>query len=94
MKPEEVPDELLDLASKATYAAWDKLTQTQKIEDPQRAVIRLLLTDVLPAHEAMIRTKISEQIEQELLTSAWDPGGMARAARIARGVRARARGDR
>lgn len=35
--------------------------------------------------ERQVRERVAEQISQESLISAWDPGGMQRAAQIARG---------
>lgn len=79
-----VPDELVDTFEDASLEAVHASNSKTPYHDSD-AHIRGGLAAVLTAHEAMIRAKIAEQITEESMHSAWDPGGMARAAQIVRG---------
>lgn len=85
MTPEQVPDELVELAKKAPLY-YDRIEQRVAWGAYQRAI----LAAVLPAHEQRVREQVAKEIEQALDTdgdgSSWD-GGMATAVEIARGAR-------
>lgn len=91
----DVSDELLDLAWRAELARRVPGASAELIEEycdveehpsvkGQREELRPILAAVIPEIERRVRERLADQIAEESLTSAWDPGGMHRAAQIVR----------